>query len=293
MNWMKINTGGKKMKQEEYDFLNIEEDSAVDEIKACNSVLTVGHKKIIPSMVTTIKDVLEKLPEDLKKNFAGQIEKKLEEIGLNGKFTVKSEITIGYMDVQKTESGTELYNCYFQKLYDLTSYNPRTLKIKDYVNNDYHCILKLLVDKQEVAIRKLLNKWADKTSLLKLDEEEYLIIKNLLEKMQEFQQYTRLCSVNIETCVEIKGLGDMLWKIQISLPEMNIENTLSVDVESWEKPESWEVLAKSMNGREERYSSFSKALLRLMGCEEWIKKDKKEKARIEESACQGLAALFA
>ena len=251
------------MEQRELDLLEtefvIKADSARGlEYEICDGINTDAN----PGFTDVIRKILENLPENLKANLLRSVKKRIAALGLTDELKVQSNLTIETtINVLKKEIGKkplEMYENDYYRLFRLKNYGL-------HIGGHHYCIAKELVDRERKSVRTILRKWGDRTSKCTLGGKEFLVIKDFESKTSElrqgFQKYRRLSMITIGTSVVCKKarVGDMLWRIEISLPEMEITKSLTFGA----KKGQWELLTQNMRERPEGHFSFEKAVKRL------------------------------
>lgn len=215
-----------------------------------------------------IVKVIENLPAKLKANLPKSVKKKLTEMDLEKNLKVQSNLRIETKNVLKKE-GSEMHESDYEKMWHIRFFDSL-----DIAKNERCCIEEGLVDREKPVIKKLLRRWKDKRSKYVSSGKKFLVIKDYEDKLrkfrQGFQEYKRLSTITIRTRVVGKkmSIGDMVWRIRISLPEMDIKSVSSHGAENGQ----WELLTEDMDN-ETGGLSFEKAVERL---NERVEREKNE-----------------
>lgn len=180
---------------------------------------------------------------------------------MGNKLKVQSNLKIETRDVLKKEDGEKTLEMYEEDYDRLFFLKHNSLRI-----DGYHCISKKLIERESQPVKTLLNRWGDRTSECILGREVYLVIKDfdnkLIKLQQGFQRYRRLSAIEVETFVtgkEVHIEDIMVWRVIISLPEMEITSVLSHEAGNG----LWKLLAQDMTERPEGYLSFEEAVAKL------------------------------
>ncbi|MFC1663793.1 hypothetical protein ACFL0A_01580 [Patescibacteria group bacterium] len=216
---------------------------------------------------TRFKGVIEKAMESMSKeiqfNFGDNIRKEVRKRKLPKGFQVISRLTVETVVIHESSTFSKidkentliLNHSDFLRLVEIN--NGESLPIE---RARRHCVAEELVAQESSeVVRSVLRRWKDNRSSLVLNGKKYLMIKDLPDKLRDFQAYLKLDSITIRTWVFVEEIGDIAWAIQAFLPGTRIGNLLSSSAET----DKWELLPYDERECTGGHLSFDEAIDKL------------------------------